>query len=168
VIAPTDLLKMSKPAPPTAAQTAAQAPFLPVLRQFAQAYQAFSSFDEAHLRTLGLTCPQFDVISTLGNTPGMTMGQLAEKTLVTKGTLTGIIDRLETKGLVQRQVPPENRRCFLIVLTPEGDRVFNQVFPAHVAQLKSRFDRLSPAELEQMRSTLRRVEEIFQPIHDRA
>ena len=154
---------MSKSDSLTAAQIAAQEPFLPVLRQFAQTYQAFSSFDEEQMRPLGLTCPQFDVISTLGNTSGMTMGQLAEKTLVTKGTLTGIIDRLEKKGLVQRQVPPENRRCFIIVLTPEGDRVFNQVFPAHIAQLKSRFDRLSLTELEQVRSALERLQEIFQP-----
>ena len=151
---------MSKTDLLTAAQAAAE-PFLPVLRQFAQAYQAFTSFDEEHLRTLELTCPQFDVISTLGNIPGMTMGQLAEKTLVTKGTLTGIIDRLEKKGLVQRQVPPENRRCFIIVLTPEGDRVFNRVFPAHIARLKSLFDRLTIEELDQLRSSLKRLEEIF-------
>lgn len=143
------------------AQIAAQEPFLPVLRQFAQTYQAFSSFDEEHMRQLGLTCPQFDVISTLGNTPGMTMGQLAEKTLVTKGTLTGIIDRLEKKGWVQRVVPPENRRCFIIMLTTEGDRVFNQVFPAHIAHLKRRFDRLSSAELEQIQFALKRLQEIF-------
>ena len=143
------------------AQTAAQETFLPVLRQFAQTYQAFSSFDEEHMRQLGLTCPQFDVISTLGNTAGMTMGQLAEKTLVTKGTLTGIIDRLEKKGWVQRIVPPKNRRCFIIVLTAEGDRVFNQVFPAHIAHLKSRFDRLNPAELDQIQLALKQLQEIF-------
>ncbi len=140
---------------------AAKAPFLPVMRELARTFQAFSVYDDEHIRQLGLTAPQFDVICTLGNTPGMTMGQLAEKTLVTKGTLTGIIDRLERKGLARREVPPENRRCFMIVLTPEGDRVFEEVFPAHIAYLSQRFAKLNAQELEAIRRSLQTLRELF-------
>ncbi len=140
---------------------AANEPFMPMLRELAQTYQAFCAYDEAHIRELGLTPPQFDVIATLGNTLGMFMNQLAEKTLVTKGTLTGIVDRLEQKGLVRREVPPENRRCFLIVLTPEGERVFEDVFPTHIAYLKERFDQLTEYELTQIKSALQRLREIL-------
>jgi MarR family transcriptional regulator, 2-MHQ and catechol-resistance regulon repressor len=143
------------------ARAAAQEPCLAVIRELVRTYQAFVTYDEAHIRKLDLTSPQFDVIATLGNTPGMTMGQLAEKTLVTKGTLTGIIDRLEKKGLVRREVPPENRRCFKIVLTPDGEQVFEEVFPAHIAYMKERFDLLSPEELEQTKAILNRIREIF-------
>jgi MarR family transcriptional regulator, 2-MHQ and catechol-resistance regulon repressor len=143
------------------ARKAAQEPCLAIIRELVRAYQAFVTYDEAHIRKLDLTSPQFDVIATLGNTPGMTMGQLAEKTLVTKGTLTGIIDRLEKKGLVRREVPPENRRCFKIVLTPEGERVFEEVFPSHIAYMKERFDLLSPEEAEQTKVVLSRLREIF-------
>lgn len=131
------------------------------MRELATTYQAFCAYDEAHIRETGLTPPQFDVICTLGNTSGMFMNQLAEKTLVTKGTLTGIVDRLEQKGLVRREVPPENRRCFLIVLTPEGEQLFDQVFPKHIAYLKQRFDRLTPTELEEIQSALGRLKSIF-------
>lgn len=144
------------------ATSAAKAAFLPTLRELVRTYHAFTTCDEAHIRQLDLTVPQFDVISTLGNTPGMTMGQLAEKTLSTKGTLTGIVDRLENKGLVRREVPPENRRCFKIVLTPEGERVFEEAFPKHIAYLKKRFDRLTPEDLEQTRLVLQRLREAFQ------
>ncbi|WP_244913278.1 MarR family winged helix-turn-helix transcriptional regulator [Phormidesmis priestleyi] len=143
------------------AKSAAQEPFMPMLRELAQTYQAFCAYDEAHIRELGLTPPQFDVIATLGNTSGMFMNQLAEKTLVTKGTLTGIVDRLEQKGLVRREVPPKNRRCFLIVLTSEGEQVFEDVFPAHIAYLKERFDQLDPQELSQIKSALQRLREIL-------
>lgn len=143
------------------AESAAKQPFLEAVRELVQTYQAFCAYDEPHIRELGLTAPQFDVIATLGNTPGMFMNQLAEKTLVTKGTLTGIIDRLEQKGLVRREVPPENRRCFLIVLTPEGEQVFQEVFPAHIAYIKERFDQLSEQELEQIKAALKRLREIF-------
>ncbi len=142
-------------------KTAAKQPFLATMRELATTYQAFYTYGEAHIRETGLTTPQFDVICTLGNTAGMFMNQLAEKTLVTKGTLTGIVDRLEQKGLVRREVPPENRRCFLIVLTPEGEQLFEKVFPTHIAYLQQKFDRLSPTELNEIQSALQRLKSIF-------
>jgi MarR family transcriptional regulator, 2-MHQ and catechol-resistance regulon repressor len=157
----------SVPEPATAseltAQNAGKQPFMPVLRELVQTYQAFCAYEEPHIRQLGLTAPQFDVIATLGNTQGMFMNQLAEKTLVTKGTLTGIVDRLTQKGLVRREVPPHNRRCFLIVLTPAGEQVFESVFPAHIAYLKQRFDRLTPQELTDITISLQRLKKIFGP-----
>ncbi|MBW4527138.1 MAG: MarR family transcriptional regulator [Phormidium tanganyikae FI6-MK23] len=142
-------------------KTAAKQPFLATMRELATTYQAFCAYDEGHIRETGLTAPQFDVICTLGNTSGMFMNQLAEKTLVTKGTLTGIIDRLEQKNLVRREVPPENRRCFLIVLTPEGEELFDKIFPTHVEYLKQKFDRLTPTELDEIKSALQRLKSIF-------
>jgi MarR family 2-MHQ and catechol resistance regulon transcriptional repressor len=143
-------------------KTAAKQPFYSTVRELATTYQAFCAYDEAHIRETGLTPPQFDVICTLGNTSGMFMNQLAEKTLVTKGTLTGIVDRLEQKGLVRREVPPENRRCFLIVLTPEGEQLFEQIFPKHTLYLQERFGRLSPSELKEIQAALSRLKSIFQ------
>lgn len=147
----------------TPSQQAAKEPFLSVLRELARTYQAFSSFDENYIRQLDLTVPQYDVICTLGNTPGMMMGQLAEKTLVTKGTLTGIVDRLEKKGLVRREVPPDNRRCFIIVLTPAGEQVFEDVFPTHINCLKQRFSHLSTEQLQQIQTSLQQLRSVFQP-----
>ena len=48
-----------------------QASFLPTLRELVRAYQAFEMYSCAHIRTLDLTPSQFDIIATLGNTPGM-------------------------------------------------------------------------------------------------
>lgn len=140
---------------------AANETFIPTMRELVRAYQAFADYSAKHIRDLGLTSSQFDVIATLGNTVGMNMTDLAEKTLVTKGTLTGIIDRLEKKGLVTRIVPPENRRSFTIILTPEGEKTFNTVFPAHIAYLKERFNRLSPQELEDTAETLKTLRKLF-------
>ena len=142
-------------------RSAANEVFIPTMRELARAYQAFADYSAKHIRELDLTPSQFDVIATLGNTDGMNMTDLAEKTLVTKGTLTGIIDRLEQKGIVTRIVPRENRRSFTIVLTPEGEKAFNTVFPVHIAYLKERFDRLSPQELEHTRQTLETLRKIF-------
>lgn len=135
--------------------------FMPIMRELVKAYQTFSNYSARHVREMGLTPPQFDVISTLGNTSGMPLHKLADETLITKGTLTGIIDRLEQKGLLRRVVPIGNRRSFIAVLTLEGERVFEEVFPAHIIYLKKRFGQLSEKELEQARVVLKRLREIF-------
>jgi MarR family transcriptional regulator, 2-MHQ and catechol-resistance regulon repressor len=145
----------------TFAHQTAQEPVLGMVRDLVRTYQAFYSCDENHIRSLGLTVPQFDVLCTLGNTPGMMMSQIADKTLVTKGTLTGIVDRLEQKGLVQREVPPENRRCFIIVLTPAGKALFESVFPSHIAFLKERFATLTQDEIQEIQAALKKLRNFF-------
>ena len=143
------------------AKAAAKESFIPVVRELARTYQAFARYSDTHVRRLGLTSPQFDVISTLGNTPGMPLNKLAEQTLITKGTMTGILDRLEQKGLLRREVPPDNRRSFLAVLTPKGERVFEEVFPKHIAHVKQRFGEFDKKDMEQTIAALRRLRELF-------
>ncbi len=141
--------------------TAAKESFIPIMRELARSYQAFSACSETHLRSLGLTPSQFDVIASLGNMSGLSMGDLGERTLITKGTLTGVIDRLEQKQLVEREVPPDNRRCVIVRLTPAGAALFEQVFPDHIAYLKERFERLEPSELELLGVLLARLRQAF-------
>ena len=88
---------------------------------------------------MGFTHSQFDIIATLGNTPGMTCKELGEKTLITKGTLTGVLDRLEQKGLVQRDRGNDDRRQLFVKLTPDGEATFDDVFPKVVQSGKQRF-----------------------------
>ncbi len=68
-----------------------------------------------------LTLCQFDVIATLGDTDGRTCVQLSAATLVTQGTLTGVPDRLEAKGLIQRPTLRGDRRCITVRLTDKGN-----------------------------------------------
>jgi DNA-binding MarR family transcriptional regulator len=93
----------------------------------------------------------------------MTCKELSEKTLVTKGTLTGVLDRLEKKGLIERVPSREDRRCTLIRLTPKGDARFREVFPAHIEYMKPHFQRaLTTAEASKLRELLLRLKESFE------
>ncbi|HLG21449.1 MAG TPA: MarR family transcriptional regulator [Candidatus Manganitrophaceae bacterium] len=138
-------------------------PYLKVLRPLVEAYFAFIRKDDRHIRALGLTSAQFDVIATLGDTPGMTCRELSEQTLVTKGTLTGVLDRLEAKGLTERVPGREDRRCVFIRLTAKGEETFKKVFPAHVYHIKPYFERaLAPPQMKQLRNLLLRLKESFE------
>lgn len=140
----------------------ADEPFLNVLRPLVEAYLALLRCAGPRIAALGLTPAQFDVIVTLGGTDGFSCKDLAEKTLVTKGTLTGVLDRLEIKRLVERVPSKQDRRCTFIRLTPAGERCFRAVFPAHIGYLKPLFERaLTAAEMQQLGALLRRLKQSF-------
>lgn len=146
---------------PYSPQAAAKEPFLGTIRELVRAYQAFANYSESFVRQHDLTPAQFDVIATLGNTQGMSMGDIGDKTLITKGTLTGVVDRLTKKGLVTREVPPENRRSVIVKLTPDGESLFEQVFPAHIIDMKQHFEGFNPSELELLKVLLSRLRQAF-------
>ena len=129
-------------------------PFLRLIRALVEAYQAFVEVDTALLRPTGLTQAQFDVIATLGNTEGFAMRDLSARTLIAKGTLTGVIDRLEQKGLVRRETNPEDRRSFVVALTDAGAAVFLRVFPPHIARLATRFEGMDESGMHELRDQL--------------
>lgn len=138
-------------------------PYLKVLRPLVEAYLAFSREDNRHIRAMKLTPSQFDVIATLGDTEGMTCSELSQATLVTKGTLTGVLDRLERKGLIRRDAVEGDRRCIKIRLTEKGEALFRKTFPAHAAFLRPYFERaFTQKEAEQARALLLRLRDSFQ------
>lgn len=133
--------------------------FLSVLRELAQCYQAFERYSAAHIQSLDLTPAQFDVIATLGNTDGMSFRELGQLTLITKGTLTGVVDRLEAKGLVTRRGCPEDARSTLVSLTRSGAKVFERAFPAHIEHLRGAFGKVCNEELSRLGDGLRTLRE---------
>ena len=117
----------------------ADAKFMRTLRELARCYQAFESFSDAHIRSTGLTSPQFDIIATLGNTKGLSFKELGERTLITKGTLTGVVDRLEAREMVRRTECPHDGRSQIVVLTADGEKLFRRVLPTPLPPLGRAF-----------------------------
>jgi DNA-binding MarR family transcriptional regulator len=137
--------------------------FLKVLRPLVEAYLAFLRRNDRNIRSLGWTPSQFDVIATLGDTPGMSCGELSAKTLVTKGTLTGVLDRLEAKGIIERVRSKDDRRSTHIQLTIKGDRIYREVFPAQMAFLKPYYERaLNASQMNDLRSMLMSLKASFE------
>jgi DNA-binding MarR family transcriptional regulator len=92
---------------------------------------------EAKLRdklrtTFGVTLPQFDVMAALArHDDGMTMSALSRELMVSNGNVTGIIDRLVTDKLVARKALAEDRRTFIVRLTPKGSAQFDGMAKIH-------------------------------------
>jgi DNA-binding MarR family transcriptional regulator len=131
--------------------------YLRSIRLLAECMQSFERASGDNVRRLGFTHSQFDIIATLGNTPGMTCKELGEKTLITKGTLTGVLDRLEQKGLIERERGCEDRRQLMVRLTPHGEAVFDDIFPKVVAQGKQRFNHYTEQDFEALERELQKL-----------
>lgn len=135
---------------------------LPLLRELVRCYQVFEQYSSSHVRRMGFTPSQFDIIATLGDTPGMTFRELGEKTLITKGTLTGVVDRLEGKGLVKRVAVPQDGRCSVVMLTRAGEREFKRVFLPHVDHMGKAFGKIKAADLDALQVKLRELRGVLE------
>lgn len=137
--------------------------FLKVLRPLVETYRAVMRVDDRHIRTFALTQAQFDVIVVLGDeSEGLSCKEITAETLVTKGTLTGVLDRMAAKGLIERVPSDEDGRRTLVRLTKQGNDCFNDVFPKHVRYLKPFFERgLSASEMVTLRTLLLKLKTSF-------
>ena len=127
----------------------------------AECMQGFERFSGESVRRCGLTHAQFDIIATLGNTEGMSYKELGERTLITKGTMTGVIERLEQKGLVARCRSGEDKRSFYVSLTESGVAMFDQVFPPMVNEGKRLFSSWVEADYDALDAALGKLKQVI-------
>ncbi|EWT05695.1 MarR family transcriptional regulator [Intrasporangium chromatireducens Q5-1] len=102
----------------------------------------------------------FDVLSALrraGAPYELSPGQLVQQTLVTSGTMTNRVDRLERRGLVERRPDPGDRRGVLVRLTDTGREVVDQAMAELIVQEKSMLTDLSTGDQRDLAALLRRL-----------
>jgi DNA-binding MarR family transcriptional regulator len=128
--------------------------YLRSVRLLAECLQGFERYTGEFVRAHGLTQAQFDIIATLGNTDGMSYKELGERTLITKGTLTGVIERLEQKGLVERSRSSDDKRSFFVRLTAAGEARFREVFPQVVEHGRKLFASYGAADFDKLDEAL--------------
>jgi len=82
-----------------------------------------ASFFRAAAARMGVTVTDMQVVESLASTGPMTAGQLAELTGLTTGAITGMLNRLEEAGLVQRERDPNDARRVIVRLATDNDQV---------------------------------------------
>lgn len=82
-----------------------------------------SAFYEERLAPFGLTPSQYLLFNVLWMEDGIGLGELGERVTLDAATLTGLIDRMEKSGYVERQPNPGDRRSVLVFLTPKAREV---------------------------------------------
>src|SRR5262249_43124789 len=108
----------------------------------------------------GISLAWFDVLFQLSVAPDCRrrMHELAGALLLSKGGLTGLVDRVEAAGLVARASVPGDRRSLYVGLTPAGRRLQDKARPLAQRSVAEHFgEHLSAAELATLRDALKRV-----------
>jgi len=115
---------------------------------------------EQHLRSqfrnkFSVTLPQFDVLSELERAGRpLTMSELSRELMVSNGNVTGVIDRLEKTGFVERNRAQHDRRIQYIRLTKDGRRAFNRMARHHERWLAELLTDLTESDMTRLQSLL--------------
>lgn len=123
--------------------------------RLARVYQKITRASTSQLREFGLSLAQFDVLTWVGATEGLTQQELADRLFVTKGNVSQLIDKLEQAGLLVRI--PEGRVCRLS-LTAMGRALRDRVVPRHEAFIARTFSALSRDEQARLARLLRALD----------
>lgn len=108
----------------------------------------------------GIESWEFDVLAALrraGEPYELSPGRLLRETLVTSGTMTNRVDRLTTRGLVERHPDPSDRRGVLVRLTPEGKDAVDGAFAALLDAERVLLTGLSVKDQRELADLLRRL-----------
>jgi len=108
----------------------------------------------ALVREIGLSVPQCDVLTTLTEREGISQQDLAARLYVTKGNISGLIDRLEAAKLVERRSIEGDRRSHAIFLTPQGRTLAEKGIEVQRRFVIDTLGRMSAEDLKQLESLI--------------
>lgn len=131
-------------------ETDPQAPEMRVWFRFLRLHQRVSTAMTARLRLIGLSVPQFDLLSTLSEREGITQSELAERLYVTKGNVSGLVDRLVEAGMVERRPIANDKRSYALHLTAHGRDLAQQGLATQRAYVGCTLGKLAPADIAQL------------------
>lgn len=107
------------------------------------------------LKAFDLTVPQFMTMRALAHAgEACTMSELAEAALQVSATLTGVINRLEERGLVERLPNPADRRSFRVSLTAAGAALLDEIARQKRSRLQAYLSRLTADKRRELLSLL--------------
>ena len=125
-----------------------------VMLRASQAIQEVIRKDAANY---GLNSTEFSVLELLYHKGHQPIQMIGKMVLISSSSITYVIDKLEQKNYVRRQGCPEDRRVIHAVLTEEGKKLMDNIFPQHVLKISEVFDDLSTEELKQTIALVKRV-----------
>ncbi|RRR73231.1 MAG: MarR family transcriptional regulator [Candidatus Viridilinea halotolerans] len=129
-----------------------------LLRQINSVMEMYNRYD---LRSEDLTIPQFMILN-YATTDGVPLTEISTRMLCDNSNLTGIVDRLISKGFVERRPDPEDRRVSLICLTSSGAEKLRRIKPRHHARVSRRMRSLSSTQVHELRNLLQQLFEGLQ------
>jgi MarR family 2-MHQ and catechol resistance regulon transcriptional repressor len=122
-----------------------------------KAYRALAQVDARSIAASGLGISDFAVLEILLHKGPLPVNTIGRNVMLTSGSITTAVDRLEKKRFVRRQACPKDRRVTYVTLTPTGRTLIRRIFSAHASKLETVFGPLSTAERSVLAALLKRL-----------
>lgn len=118
--------------------------------------ELFASLNAMLSSEFGLSLAKFDVLAQLDRYPeGLALGQLSQNLKVSGGNVSGLVQRLLADDLISKAMSSEDRRSFIVRLTPKGAALFRKAADIHKKHLSKRLENIRPQELDSALGVLR-------------
>lgn len=104
-----------------------------------------------------LSITEFSALEVLYQKGKQTVQQIGNCILVSSGSMTYVIDKLEQKGFLKRNACPDDRRVIHVTLTDDGNELMEEIMPKHNELVEDMFDSLNSDEAETLAHILEKV-----------
>jgi DNA-binding MarR family transcriptional regulator len=105
-----------------------------------------------------LSPSQFNILNLLREFPtGMTQTELSRQLITHRSNVTGLVDRLEKRGLVRRRDTADDRRAYQVVLTRDGRRLLEEILPQYYRAAEDVWGSLPPGDTEKLLADLAEI-----------
>lgn len=122
-----------------------------------KAQQSVHQLFKAELIPHGVTPGQYSVLKCLWKDNGQTVKQLAEHLYLDSSTVTGILDRMEQKGLIKKTADPKDRRALQVLLTEKGQALEEPLSQAILNANKKAVQQMNDKEYESLKELLHKL-----------
>lgn len=112
---------------------------------------------DARAREIGVTRPQWQVLTMLRRHEGINQGGLAEQLDVEPISVCRMVDRLQEAGLVERRADAADRRSWRLHLTPRALELLEQLRPLAEAMIEEALEGIAEAERQRLNQLLEQV-----------
>jgi len=128
-----------------------------VLTELRRIIQSIDLHSRALVKRFGLTGPQLTVLKTLDGEGEVSVGELSKIVSLRQATVTGILERLEKRGLISRRRSDKDRRRVLVLTTEKADRLLNKAPSLLQDSFVEQFNNLDDWEQSMIKSALQRI-----------
>jgi MarR family 2-MHQ and catechol resistance regulon transcriptional repressor len=132
----------------------------PATRVWGALWKAAHAIEQNAVRSvsaLGLGLSDFAVLEALLHKGPLPVNSIGKRILLTSGSITTAIDRMESKKLVRRTVDPQDQRSRIVQLTPKGHELIECAFRQHAEDLEETMAVLRPNERKELIRLLKKV-----------
>ncbi|GGE27133.1 MarR family transcriptional regulator [Pullulanibacillus camelliae] len=130
---------------------------LRLFRIWMKASKAVALNIQKDIESYSISNDNFMILELLYSKGPHPVQKISETFSIPSGSITYVVDKLEKKGLVERQPNPNDRRASNVVLTETGKALFDDIFPKHVATISENLSFISNEEKEQLIDLLKRI-----------